>query len=57
VRKLAYPLHSSSNDGDKIDLYFRYLDDLFCLADLKKIEFEKLDRVLYSFDKQKNGKL
>jgi thermostable 8-oxoguanine DNA glycosylase len=52
-----YPLYSSSSDDAKIDLYFRYLDDLFKLADSKKVAFEKLDRVLYVFDKQVNGKL
>jgi hypothetical protein len=52
-----YPLNSSSSDDAKIDLYFRYLDRLFALAGLKKVDFESLDRVLYIFDKQVNGKL
>lgn len=52
-----YPLYSSSSDDAKIDLYFRYLDGLFALADSKKIDFKILDRVLYVFDKQVNGKL
>jgi len=52
-----YPLYSSSRDITKIDLYFRYLDALFALAEAKGVEFEILDRVLYVFDKQVNGKL
>lgn len=52
-----YPLYSSSSDHAKIDLYFGYLDRLFELADSRKVDFESLDRVLYVFDKQVNGKL
>jgi thermostable 8-oxoguanine DNA glycosylase len=52
-----YPLYSSSSDDAKIDLYFGYLDRLFGLADSRSVEFESLDRVLYVFDKQVNGKL
>jgi len=52
-----YPLYSSSSDDAKIDLYFRYLDRLFAFADSKKVDFKILDRVLYVFDKQVNGKL
>jgi hypothetical protein len=52
-----YPLYSSSRDSTKIDLCFRYLDDLFALAEVKGVDFEILDRVLYVFDKQVNGKL
>ena len=52
-----YPLHSRSTGDAKIDLYCDYLDRLFALADLKKADFEILDRVLYVFDKQVNGKL
>ncbi len=52
-----YPLYSNSSDEAKIDLYFRYLDRLFALADSRDVDFESLDRVLYVFDKQVNGKL
>jgi thermostable 8-oxoguanine DNA glycosylase len=52
-----YPLYSSSTDKKKIDLYFCYLDDLFMLAGSKEVDFASLDRVLYIFDKQINGKL
>jgi hypothetical protein len=52
-----YPLYSMSKDNDKIDLYFDYLDQLLELARLKNVRFESLDRILYVFDKQKNGPL
>jgi thermostable 8-oxoguanine DNA glycosylase len=52
-----YPLHSSSRDDAKIDLYFDYLDALFALADSRQVDFDSLDRALYVFDKQVNGKL
>jgi hypothetical protein len=52
-----YPLTSGSNDEGKIELYFRYLDDLIELARTRNLEFRTLDRVLYMFDKQFNGKL
>jgi hypothetical protein len=52
-----YPLYSRSASDAKIDLYCDYLDRLFALADLKRVDFEILDRVLYVFDKQVNGKL
>ena len=51
---LIYP---GSTETKKIDLYFSYLDDLFALAKSTKVPFESLDRVLYIFDKQFNGKL
>jgi thermostable 8-oxoguanine DNA glycosylase len=52
-----YPLFSGSKDEAKIELYFRYLDDLVEIARVKNLEFRTLDRVLYVFDKQMNGKL
>jgi thermostable 8-oxoguanine DNA glycosylase len=52
-----YPLFSGSRDEAKIELYFRYLDDLVEIARAKNLEFRTLDRVLYVFDKQTNGKL
>src|SRR5713101_4172266 len=51
-----YPLYSSSSDDAKIVLYCDYLDRLFALADSKEVDFEILDRLLYVFDKQVNGK-
>jgi hypothetical protein len=52
-----YPIHWSSSDSRKVDIYFRYLDDLWVLATSSGVDFESLDRVLYVFDKQLNGKL
>ena len=42
---------------EKAELYLRYLDNLVELAHDKNLEFHKLDRVLYEFDRQKNGQL
>jgi len=52
-----YPLYSASGVQKKIDVYFRYLDDLFDLAEKKDVPFHHLDRILYVFDKHQNGKL
>ncbi len=52
-----YPLHSGSDAPAKIELYLRYLDELQNLAVARGVPFEVLDRVLYVFDKEKNGKL
>jgi hypothetical protein len=52
-----YPLSSGSNEEAKIELYFCYLDDLIALGRAKNLDFRTLDRVLYVFDKQNNGKL
>jgi hypothetical protein len=52
-----YPLYSASSDERKIEVYFEYLDGLIALARSKGIAFNGVDRILYIFDKQKNGKL
>ena len=52
-----YPLYSASGVDRKICLYFKYIDKLIELSNSKKIDFQILDRVLYIFDKQHNGKL
>jgi thermostable 8-oxoguanine DNA glycosylase len=52
-----YPLHSATDTIKKIHVYFEYLDKLVELATIKKIDYQILDRVLYIFDKEKNGKL
>ena len=41
----------------KAELYLGYLDSLLELAHAKNVEFRTLDRVLYEFDRQKNGQL
>lgn len=52
-----YPLYSASGLDKKIEVYFNYLDRLIALSKSKNVEFKMLDRVLYVFDKQQNGKL
>ncbi|MBU2769609.1 hypothetical protein A4U49_04955 [Acidithiobacillus ferrivorans] len=52
-----YPLYSASGLDNKIKVYFKYLDDLIALSQSKNVDFKILDRVLYVFDKQHNGKL
>jgi hypothetical protein len=46
-----------SNVEEKIDLYFRYLDTLIELAQARRIAFRDMDRILYVFDKKRNGAL
>ena len=41
----------------KLELYFGYLDALREFAQATGIAFESLDRLLYQFDKEKNGRL
>lgn len=52
-----YPLYSTSGVNRKVSVYFTYLDDLVALSQEKGIVFKDLDRILYVFDKQKNGTL
>jgi hypothetical protein len=58
----AYPLKPHSRIEDKIEVYFEYLDKLTAIAQRlaltkKPVDFTLLDRILYVFDKLKNGKL
>jgi thermostable 8-oxoguanine DNA glycosylase len=52
-----YPLYSGSGLARKSDVYFEYLDKLVDLSNSRKIPFRNLDRILYVFDKELNGKL
>lgn len=52
-----YPLYPMSSIRRKTDVYFDYLDKLVDLSKVKNLEFKTLDRLLYQFDKQLNGKL
>lgn len=52
-----YPLYASSGTQAKAKLYFEYLDCLQKISGDRQVSFEILDRVLYVFDKQLNGKL
>ncbi len=47
----------STKTDRKADEYFKYLDDLRKLCEEKRLEFETVDRLLYSFDKKQNRKL
>lgn len=52
-----YPLRPGSKTGKKVSLYFDYLDQLIVISQDKNVNFRELDRILYVFDKQLNGKL
>lgn len=52
-----YPLYPASPSYRKIELYFEYLDKLVQISKQKGLKFRTLDRLLYEFDKQLNGKL
>ena len=52
-----YPLHSASKVQDKLAVYFDYVDALIDLCQDGNVEFETIDRLLYEFDKKKNGPL
>ena len=52
-----YPLHASTPDSRKITVYFGYLEKLIDLCRAKGLEFRTIDRLLYVFDKEVNGKL
>jgi thermostable 8-oxoguanine DNA glycosylase len=52
-----YPLYASMPKERKVSEYFDYLDQLIELCELKKLPFKIIDRLLYVFDKENNGKL
>jgi len=52
-----YPLYPMSSIRRKTEVYFDYLDKLLELSKNKNLEYRTLDRLLYQFDKQLNGKL
>lgn len=52
-----YPLYPSSSTRRKTEVYFDYLDKLVELSKVNNLEYKTLDRLLYQFDKQLNGKL
>lgn len=57
VYEKKYPLYTSSPKEKKLSVYFDYIDELIKLCDLKGLAFITIDRLLYIFDKKKNGKL
>jgi len=52
-----YPLYPSSSNNRKISVYWDYLDKLIELSRTRHLDFKTLDRLLYVFDKETNGKL
>ena len=52
-----YPINSATPVPQKVSVYFNYLDELvkFCID--HEESFETIDRLLYQFDKERNGKL
>ena len=52
-----YPFSSTGSASLKISTYFEYLDKLIELCKKRNLKFETVDRLLYKFDKQINGKL
>ena len=52
-----YSLYPASGLDKKTEVYFKYLDELIKFSKSKNVDFQILDRVLYVFDKQQNGKL
>ena len=52
-----YPLYQSSSPDQKASVYFDYLDEVITLCKRKTLRFETVDRLLYIFDKRKNGQL
>ena len=53
----TYNLHTASSIERKMCTYFDYLDELLKLCQLRGLDFRTVDRLLYVFDKQKNGSL
>jgi len=52
-----YSLYSTSPVSRKVSVYFGYLDELVALCNKQGLDYRTVDRLLYVFDKEKNGKL
>jgi len=52
-----YPLYQTTQTEKKISIYFDYISALIELCKLKGLAFATIDRLLYMFDKEENGKL
>jgi thermostable 8-oxoguanine DNA glycosylase len=57
IYEAKYPLYPSTSSERKISVYFDYIDELIKLCELKGLAFTTIDRLLYIFDKKKNGQL
>ena len=53
----GYSLHTTSPISDKVSVYFHFLDELNALCKAMSLDYQTVDRLLYVFDKEKNGKL
>ena len=53
----TYSLYRASPVMRKIAVYFDYLDELLVLCKKRALDFQTIDRVLYVFDREKNGPL
>ena len=54
---VEYPLHTKCSASRKVEAYFQYLEDLRDLCKQRGLNFRMVDRILYEFDKDKNGNL
>lgn len=52
-----FKLYTATSTERKMDTYFLYLDELLDLCRSRCLEFRTVDRLLYIFDKKKNGSL
>jgi len=52
-----YPLFASTPASSKVAVYFEYLDDLLSFCQGRQLAFSTIDRLLYMFDKELNGRL
>jgi hypothetical protein len=52
-----YPLYPNSPGERKMEVYFNYLDELVDFCEKRGLIFMTIDRLLYVFDKSKNGTL
>ncbi len=52
-----YPLYFTTPRAKKITTYFKYIDKLMEVCEMYKLDFKTIDRLLYQFDIENNGKL
>ena len=57
IYETKYPLYPATSLERKISVYFDYIDELIKLCEFKGLQFSTIDRLLYIFDKNKNGQL
>jgi thermostable 8-oxoguanine DNA glycosylase len=57
VYGIPFKLYTATSIERKMDTYFLYLDALLSLCQSRSLDFSTVDRLLYIFDKKKNGSL